>query len=70
MDSTLSVITEIRPKFARYAKKNMWAWYAMHAPRSETKRCCIPEVRYFSLGSEENALSRLIAKVFLNLVEH
>ena len=67
MDSNLSVITEIRPKSARYAKKNMWAWCEMHASGSGTKRCCIPEVRYLSSGLEEKSLSRRIASMFLNL---
>ena len=45
----------------------MWYWYAIHAPGAGTKRCCIPEVIYFSSWSEEKAMSRWIARMFINL---
>ena len=67
--SALSEMTEILPESARYAEKSLWGWYAIHSLRAGTKRFCVPAVRYLGSGSEEKALSRWIARMFLNLGE-
>ena len=67
MVSTLYTITEIRPESAWQAENALWGWYTMHAPGDGTKLCCIPELMYLGLGSEEKALSSWIATVFINL---
>ena len=65
--SALSAMTEILLESARYSEKAMWGWYAIHTPGSGKKRCCVSAVRYLSSGSEEKALSRWIARMFLTL---
>ena len=42
MASNISSITEIRPESAKYSDNALWAWYAINAPGSGGKRCCIP----------------------------
>ena len=67
MPLALSETTDIRPKFARYIGKALFAWYAMHALGAGEKCCWVPEVIYLGSGSEEKALSIWIAGMFLNL---
>ena len=65
--SDVSAMTEILTEYSRYADMALCGWYAIHAPGAGTKRCCAPDMRYLSLGYEEKAPSRWIARMLLNL---
>ena len=67
MASSLSEITDICPESDRYMEKSLCTWYDMHDPGAGYKCYWVTEVRYLGSGSEEKALRRWIANLFLNM---